>query len=64
MSWQSRLGFTSKLREVVKSHASHCDMINMLTAISNKMQSEVDQGFKQFSVSFISLLYPWPASSL
>ena len=56
MSWRSRLGCISKLREVFKSHASQYDMINMLTAINNKMQSEGDQGSKQFSITFVSLL--------
>ena len=41
MSWRSHLGFTSKLHEVFKSHASQYDTINMLTAINSKMDQKV-----------------------
>ena len=57
MSWRNRLGCTSKLREVLKIHASQYDMLSMLTEINNKMQSDSDpQGSKQFSIATISLL--------
>ena len=61
MSWQNHLGFTSKLCEVFKNHASQYDMINMLTAINNNQKLIKAPSS---SVAFISLLYPWPASNL
>ena len=56
-NWRSRLHCISKLCEVFKNHASQLNLLSMLTILNNKLQSENDQGQKQYSLVFMSLLH-------